>query len=221
MPDNQDAQLFDVVQSMSGRSFSTFDLAVVFQQKHPSAWNSLIARYGKGGKGAGKHYTANSYLAQSLGKLARVGQVAKLNFRTAPEGWGSPVIQYWTANASELDFPEDVQNPETVVEGAKQLVTVNKYERSHSARLKCIDHWGVICCVCGFNFEDVFGARGAGFVHVHHLTPLSEIGAEYQLDPVKDLRPVCPNCHAMLHRSVPAISIEELKALIHTTQLNR
>ncbi len=35
---------------------------------------------------------------------------------------------------------------------------------------------------------------GEGFIHVHHLKPLSEVGYEYRVDPIRDLRPVCPNC---------------------------
>ncbi|MGC9455218.1 MAG: HNH endonuclease [Phycisphaerae bacterium] len=51
-------------------------------------------------------------------------------------------------------------------------------------------------------------------MEVHHLCPLSEVGKEYQIDPIRDLRPVCPNCHAMIHRQTPALPISELKAAI-------
>jgi predicted HNH restriction endonuclease len=43
---------------------------------------------------------------------------------------------------------------------------------------------------------------------------LSEIGGEYIVDPVADLRPVCPNCHAVLHRRIPAYSIEEVRVFL-------
>ena len=49
---------------------------------------------------------------------------------------------------------------------------------------------------------------------MHHLKQLSDIGDEYELDPIKDLRPVCPNCHAMIHRQKSALSIEDIKLLI-------
>ena len=65
----------------------------------------------------------------------------------------------------------------------------------------------------GFNFGKVFGELGEGFIHIHHLRPLSEIGEEYKVNPVEDLRPVCPNCHAMIHRRSPPLSIEEVKML--------
>ncbi len=51
---------------------------------------------------------------------------------------------------------------------------------------------------------------------MHHLKQLSEVGEEYEVDPIKDLRPVCPNCHSMLHRKRLALSIEELKEIFET-----
>jgi 5-methylcytosine-specific restriction protein A len=50
---------------------------------------------------------------------------------------------------------------------------------------------------------------------VHHLTEVSAAG-QIEVIPKKDLRPVCPNCHAMLHRRPPVLSIEELRALLVT-----
>lgn len=69
-----------------------------------------------------------------------------------------------------------------------------------------------MCCVCGFNFEKIYGEIGVGYIEVHHLKPLNEINEKYQVDPVKDLRPVCPNCHAMLHKA--NVSIDELIIII-------
>lgn len=110
-------------------------------------------------------------------------------------------------------LPEEIDSGAGVIEGAKRTVTVNVYERDPSARARCIKRWGARCIVCGFDFGVAYGPLGLGFVHVHHLRPLGEIGAEYVLDPESDLRPVCPNCHAMLHRTKPAMSIEQLVAL--------
>ncbi|MCK4346985.1 MAG: HNH endonuclease [Thermoplasmatales archaeon] len=112
------------------------------------------------------------------------------------------------------DFPDVIQSPKTVTEGAKKIAVVNKYERDTAAREKCISKWGIKCSVCDFSFDEKYGQLGQGFIHVHHLKPLSEIGREYKLNPVKDLRPVCPNCHAMIHRSGQTISIEEMKKVI-------
>lgn len=88
---------------------------------------------------------------------------------------------------------------------------VNSYERNPIARQKCIEHWKPICSVCQFDFEEKYGELGKGFIHVHHLVPISNIGDTYQVDPINDLRPVCPNCHAMLHKKNPPLTIEELQ----------
>lgn len=101
-----------------------------------------------------------------------------------------------------------------LMEGALHRVVSSQYERNPAARLACIAHYGAICFVCGFSFEAAYGELGRGFIHVHHLVPVSSIGKEYQVNPIEDIRPVCPNCHAMLHRKDPPLSLEELQALV-------
>ena len=101
-------------------------------------------------------------------------------------------------------------------EGAKKTITINAYERNSAARQACINKLGCSCMICGFNFELVYGERGSGFIHVHHIVPVAEINHEYKIDPVKDLIPVCPNCHAMLHRNGHTLSPKELSDLIHS-----
>lgn len=104
--------------------------------------------------------------------------------------------------------------PGTYIEGAVKQILVNAYERDQNARRACLANYGPSCAVCGFGFAEKYGVIGKGFIHIHHLKPLSEIGESYRLDPVRDLRPVCPNCHAMLHRQSPPFSIDELKVML-------
>lgn len=113
-------------------------------------------------------------------------------------------------------FPDIIEDEkETLVEGAKMQITVNAYERNLKARKECLNHYGCICMVCGIDFESVYGRIGRGFIHVHHLREISEIKKTYTVDPIADLRPVCPNCHAMLHQQKkPCYTIEELKLII-------
>ncbi|MFC7514073.1 HNH endonuclease [Herbaspirillum sp. GCM10030257] len=114
-----------------------------------------------------------------------------------------------------LDFlADEVEDPTTYFEGATKTISVNVYERNPNARKACIKKYGCKCTVCGFDFEKKYGAIGEGFIHVHHLKQLADIGTEYELDPEVDLRPVCPNCHAMLHRRRPSFSIEELRSIL-------
>jgi HNH endonuclease len=107
--------------------------------------------------------------------------------------------------------PEEIPEGLELREGAVKTVLVNAYERSPEARRRCIAHYGARCSVCGMSFEEVYGRLGAGYIHVHHIVDLATVGQEYVVDPVHDLRPVCANCHAMLHTQRPALSIEDLK----------
>ena len=212
-------QIFAVVDTFAGRSFSTHEFALGIKSAFPDTWKALEDAYGAGGEGAGVYYSSFSRCAHTLDKLARTGSLDKLDYRPAPVGWGSEVIRFWSSSAQNwggVDYPDeiDVSAVETLTEGAVQSVLVNRYERNRSARTKCIAKHGLSCVVCGFNFEKVYGHRGAGFIHVHHLKPIGKIGREYKLDPIQDLRPVCPNCHAMLHRRDDDISIDELRQLL-------
>ncbi len=124
------------------------------------------------------------------------------------------------ADAVTDDLPEaiPVAAAKELWEGAKKTVTVNAYERNAQARRACLAHYGTYDCqICGFNFERAYGEWGKDFIHVHHVTPLADIGQSYQVNPVSDLIPVCPNCHAMLHRCQPPLSIEELKAKLSSS----
>lgn len=89
-----------------------------------------------------------------------------------------------------------------IPEGAATRAEVNRYERSRPARNQCIEHYGYACQVCGLRFEERYGEIGKDFIHVHHTTPLAQVAGnpDYAVNPVEDLVPVCPNCHAMLHR---------------------
>lgn len=110
-------------------------------------------------------------------------------------------------------YPEVVPPESEIYEGKASKVLVNAYERNSVARRICVNHYGARCVVCSFDFEKKFGEIGSGFIHVHHLIELSAIGREYKVDPIKDLRPVCPNCHSMLHQRRPPYSIEELRGI--------
>lgn len=144
----------------------------------------------------------------------------------------------WSPQASGLSIPEpiaselfaQIQESPTFgfstssqievrlyAEGKSNTLTTKTYDRRPHARQECIAHYGYTCCVCGFNFEKTYGQLGAYYIEVHHLNPIADIGEEYLIDPVKDLRPVCANCHRMLHKQRPPLSVEEL--LTHNLDL--
>jgi 5-methylcytosine-specific restriction protein A len=102
------------------------------------------------------------------------------------------------------------ENKKTYTEGTPNQITLTKYERNPFARKKCIEYYGLSCFLCDFNFEKTYGQIGKDFIHVHHLNQVSEIGKSYEVDPIKDLRPVCPNCHSIIHRRKTALNINEM-----------
>lgn len=120
---------------------------------------------------------------------------------------------------AEEEMPEEVPETSEYLEGSVKTVLVNRYERDRTARAKCIEHHGSKCCVCDFDFSTVYGAEMNGFIHVHHIRPLASIGAEYKVDPVKDMRPVCPNCHAAIHYTDPPFLPEELAAVLSSRRV--
>ena len=126
---------------------------------------------------------------------------------------GSQQMEDLWQDDSPFTSPEE-EGAETHTEGAVARVTVNRYERNPRARAACLAHYGPVCQVCEMSFADRYGDIGAGFIHVHHLKEISSIGEAYVVDPIADLRPVCPNCHAMLHTQTPAYTPEELSKLL-------
>ena len=129
--------------------------------------------------------------------------------------WGSAVNAYFEFVNQEADYtsPDEVSSTDTYIEGATRRVTVNAFERDGKARVACINKHGLNCAVCRMNFADTYGEIGKDFIHVHHLKQLSKLGKDYRIDPEKDLIPVCPNCHAMLHRRKDILSIVALRRL--------
>lgn len=96
-------------------------------------------------------------------------------------------------------------------EGERFEVRSTAIERSPAARKACLAYHGCACFVCGFDFGEVYGALGEGYIHVHHRNQLALSQGRYEIDPVRDLVPLCPNCHAMVHREMPAMPPEQLK----------
>lgn len=101
-----------------------------------------------------------------------------------------------------------------VAEGKVTQMWQNRYERNPVNRELCLSANGYKCKICGFDFEKIYGNLGRQFIHVHHIEMVSSRGGEYNLDPVNDMIPVCPNCHAMLHRETPPVKPDRLREII-------
>lgn len=102
------------------------------------------------------------------------------------------------------------ENPK-YLEGAVIQRLVNARERDPEARAACVEYWGTTCAVCELDASEVYGIDPLRFIHVHHLQPLSTLTTPTLTDPKRDLRPVCPNCHTVLHTTQPPLSISALR----------
>lgn len=101
---------------------------------------------------------------------------------------------------------------------AVSTIDMNRYERNFDARRVCLAFHGTSCAACGFSFEASYGKIGTGFIDVHHVVPPVMLGDGYQLDPIADLVPLCPNCHAMAHRGVASPrTVSELRNIISSS----
>lgn len=146
-------------------------------------------------------------------------KVTKAPFEiTEEEDYGDLVLRYGHLMLGMiLSLSDIVPIEDTAIgykEGAEQVILSKRYERNRLNRELCLLNKGYKCAICGFDFEEAYGLIGRHFIHVHHVVPVSQIGADYIIDPVKDLIPVCPNCHAMLHRRVPPFLPEEMKTIV-------
>lgn len=116
--------------------------------------------------------------------------------------------------AGDVELAEPDHATAGLPEGAKLRVEVNKYERSPVNRAACIEHFGLKCQCCGFDFQESYGELGDGYIEVHHRTPVSRLGPNYVVDPASDLVPLCSNCHAVVHRTDPPVTVEALKSIV-------
>lgn len=74
----------------------------------------------------------------------------------------------------------------------------------------------VQCEVCDFDFEATYGNLGAGYIEVHHLKPVNQLGKNGKTA-LSDLALLCANCHRMAHRKRIPLSLAEIRAAFEET----
>lgn len=105
---------------------------------------------------------------------------------------------------------------QSMTEGKEKIVTQTRIERNFKLRDMAIKFHGTKCIVCGFTFAEKYGNFGKGYIEIHHLKPVSKYKGkgEVIVDPKTDLKPLCSNCHRMIHRSADMMSIKQLRSII-------
>lgn len=168
------------------------------------------------------YYTRLKLLNEADNPMLSLPYLLKNGLKAAPQGpiyVNEALSEYLDKYLNDFysdEYFNDLPDLEGIVEGLKKKVTVNKYERSSVARNMCIKYNGCYCHICGFDFEKIYGQLGKDFIHVHHIIPLSKIDSTYRIDYKNDLIPICPNCHAMIHRKKDGeeVTIEQLKRIL-------
>lgn len=126
------------------------------------------------------------------------------------------------SNLSSSDIVEPIEKNstddydyESGDEGKKGQRYVTVYERNSKLRRQAIAIHGTTCFACGFNFRNFYGPYADGFIHIHHVKPISENGGIITVNPETDLLPLCANCHSVVHRKKnKTLTISDLKEMI-------
>ncbi|MDP4281264.1 MAG: HNH endonuclease [Bacteroidota bacterium] len=214
-----DLAIFQVLYSFENHCAYASQIGLILGNKGKTPHSKLNLEIGRYAKRIAEHY--------EIGFTVRSNQKYKY-WDLFFYGWNEGRFFIWQLKPDLIEalketgltgvqfIPEEIPETEMsdLYEGAKKTVIINAYERNLRAKKRCLSHWGTTCIICGFDFEKVYGKIGKGFIHVHHLIPISQIGKTYQINPILDLIPVCPNCHSMIHRQNPSMTIDEIKSMI-------
>lgn len=122
-----------------------------------------------------------------------------------------------------LIYDED----DIITEGKISEKTAIVKERSQKLRKAAIEHYTVdnkiVCSACGFDFKEKYGELGDGYIQMHHENPVYQYSddgfEEYISEAIKNMKPLCANCHCMVHRNKKKlISIAELKSIVDSNK---
>lgn len=214
-----DISIFQALYSFQGHKAPASQIGLLLGYKGKNTSSPLNSEIGRYGKRIAKEYNIK-FTVRENGTERKWDIFFDGEVKSQPFIWKlkDELVQAIeeTGLTGEQQYPDEIpiDSEEKLFEGAKRTIVVNSYERNNKARQQCIKHYGTSCMVCGFDFQKTYGKIGKDFIHVHHLTKVADIGNKYEVNPIKDLRPVCPNCHSMLHKQEPPLTIEELKLLL-------
>lgn len=161
--------------------------------------------------------------AGELGPTVHRGSITEVCYIIHATGGPVALASYNNDRVSVLHFKTRCNPPAAglfdepdvlPLEGHSQTAETNVFEREPTLRRLCIEAHGTACAVCGFDFGARYGEDAQGFIHIHHLHPLASIRKAHVVNPITDLVPLCPNCHAVAHFRDPPNTPDEIRAMI-------
>ncbi len=119
------------------------------------------------------------------------------------------------SDAEETEAPASRVGHQEFAEARRQMKERYFFARNPALARTAKQHYGCVCQACGFDFATVYGELGEGYAEAHHLSPLSERPeAEWNQQLTTSLDQVavlCANCHRVIHRRRPALTLDELR----------
>ncbi|MCH0562951.1 HNH endonuclease [Streptomyces sp. MUM 2J] len=193
MPIHAEADRNETFRNLNGVARKTFDIAT----RHPDY-------QGKPTKGGALDVEV---LHEFLARPTEMTEVAQLIRQGITAG---------DLQALPLDDDEGLDDY-SAPEGRLLMSRHKRRERNKGLRKKKIaavlKQGGALSCeACGFDFEEVYGDRGSGYIECHHVVPLHEAGEGRTK--LNDLALICANCHRMIHRRAPWPTPEGLRNII-------
>ena len=116
----------------------------------------------------------------------------------------------------------ELDDEDSTAEEGQVLTRVHKIRERNQKLVRkkkddVLERTGKLACeACEFDFGVHYGSRGQGFAECHHLLPLCDLNPGTKTR-IADLAIVCANCHRMIHRKKPWLSLEQLKAILPAT----
>ena len=119
---------------------------------------------------------------------------------------------------AEEQSPLSLSSSETVLEFNNRMRLHLRVERNPRLSKMVKRLQGTTCKACGFNFGEVYGSLGAGYIEAHHITPLAQLPKDraVPLNPRKDFTVLCANCHRMIHLHKTPLTLAELEHVLRT-----
>lgn len=208
----------EVLRDLDGYCFTTKHFVNLFAYRYQELYEEVVNEYGEGGRGSGRHYSANVHLAKSLASCVGqfgVNMVAEVK---APPDWGNAVITLWECDTEgagttpiersvERDIADIIENPDIEVTEKEQLTLARIGQGTFRKRL--IRFWGG-CAVTGCNVHSVLVAS--------HIKPWSASDFRERLDIYNGLLLV-PNLDRLFDQGW--ISFDEKGNMLVSCVINR
>lgn len=99
---------------------------------------------------------------------------------------------------------------ESVIEENKEPIN----DEIEKLKKECLEYYGAICEICGFDYGYTYGEQFESKIDIHHIQATCEEEILPDTDPIKDLIPICHNCHCIVHSKTPPYSVDEMRVML-------